>query len=134
MQKNRSAVPESYGEIVRCIFDSLALCYRWTVSKIDSVKGTKTPFINIVGGGCKEGPLCQLTADACGIPVYAGPVEATAIGNICVQAMALGEIKDMSEARHIVRNSFEIKQYEPHTEDAAMWDEGYERFCKLVED
>ncbi len=133
-KKTGQPVPESYGEIVRCIFDSLALCYRWTVSKIDSVKGTKTPFINIVGGGCKEGPLCQLTADACGIPVYAGPVEATAIGNICVQAMALGEIKDMSEARHIVRNSFEIKQYEPHTEDAAMWDEGYERFCKLVED
>ena len=127
-------VPESYGEIVRCIFDSLALCYRWTVDKINSIKGSKTPFINIVGGGCKEAPLCQLTADACGIPVYAGPVEATAIGNICVQAMALGEIKDMAEARHIVRNSFEIKCYEPNRENAAMWDEGYEKFCALLKD
>lgn len=105
-----------------------------TVDKINSIKGTKTPFINIVGGGCKEAPLCQLTADACGIPVYAGPVEATAIGNICVQAMALGEIKNMSEARHIVRNSFEIKCYEPNRENAAMWDEGYEKFCALLKD
>ena len=127
-------VPESYGEIVRCIFDSRALCYRWTVDKINSIKGSKTPFINIVGGGCKEAPLCQLTADACGIPVYAGPVEATAIGNICVQAMALGEIKDMAEARHIVRNSFEIKCYEPNRENAAMWDEGYKKFCALLKD
>ena len=127
-------VPESYGEIVRCIFYSLALCYRWTVDKINSIKGSKTPFINIVGGGCKEAPLCQLTADACGIPVYAGPVEATAIGNICVQAMALGEIKDMAEARHIVRNSFEIKCYEPNRENAAMWDEGYKKFCALLKD
>ena len=124
-------VPENMGEIVRCIFDSLALRYRWTVEKIDEVKGSRTPFINIVGGGTKEAPLCQFAADACGRPVYAGPVEATAIGNIVTQAMAAGEIKNLSEARHIIRNSFEIKQYEP--KDTAMWDEGYERFCALIE-
>ena len=90
-------------------------------------------MINIVGGGCKEAPLCQLTADCCGVPVYAGPTEATAIGNICVQGMALGEIADVAEARHIIRNSFDIKLYEPKTADKAAWDEAYGRYCKLVE-
>lgn len=123
-------VPESMGEIVRCIFDSLALKYRFTVEKIDEIKGSRTPFINIVGGGTKERPLCRFAADACARPVYAGPVEATAIGNLVGQAMAAGEISGLSEARHMIRNSFEIKMYEPH--DAEMWDEGYERFLKLI--
>ncbi len=132
-KKTGQPVPETTGEIVRCIFDSLALTYRWTVDRINAVKGTKAPFINIVGGGCKEAPLCQLTADCCGVPVYAGPTEATAIGNICVQGMALGEIADVAEARHIIRNSFDIKLYEPKTADKAAWDEAYGRYCKLVE-
>jgi sugar (pentulose or hexulose) kinase len=123
-------VPESMGEIVRCIFDSLALKYRFTVEKIDGIKGSRTQFINIVGGGTKEPPLCRFAADACARPVYAGPVEATAIGNLVGQAMAAGEIADLAEARHMIRNSFEIKMYEPH--DAEMWDEGYGRFLKLI--
>ena len=124
-------VPENPGEIVRCIFDSLALRYRWTVEKMDEMKGKRTPFINIVGGGTKEAPLCQLAADACGRPVYAGPVEATAIGNIAVQAIAAGEIKNVAEAREVVRNSFDIDHYEPKG-NTAMWDDGYARFCKLI--
>ncbi len=124
-------VPENPGEFVRCIFDSLALRYRWTAEKMDEMKGKKTPFINIVGGGTKEKPLCQLTADACGRPVYAGPVEATAIGNIAVQAIAAGEIKNVAEAREVVHNSFDIDQYEPQG-NAAMWDDGYARFLKLI--
>lgn len=123
-------VPESMGEIVRCIFDSLALKYRFTVEKIDEIKGTRTPFINIVGGGTKEAPLCRFAADACARPVYAGPVEATAIGNLVAQAMAAGEIADLAQARHMIRNSFEITMYEPH--DTEMWDEGYARFLKLI--
>ena len=124
-------VPENPGEIVRCIFDSLALRYRWTVEKMDEMKGKRTPFINIVGGGTKEAPLCQLAADACGRPVYAGPVEATAIGNIAVQAIAAGEIKNVAEAREVVRSSFDIDHYEPKG-NADMWDDGYARFCKLI--
>lgn len=124
-------VPQTKGEIIRCIFDSLAMRYRWTVEKIDELTGTHVPFINIVGGGTKEAPLCQFAANACKRPVYAGPVEATAIGNIAVQAIAAGEIKDVSEARHVVRNSFEIKLYEP--KDSEMWDEGYSRFLKIIE-
>lgn len=123
-------VPETMGEIVRCIFDSLALKYRFTVEKIDEIKGLRTPFINIVGGGTKEPPLCQFTADACARPVYAGPVEATAIGNLVAQAMASGEIADIPQARHMIRNSFEITMYEPR--DTEMWDAGYERFLKLL--
>lgn len=123
-------VPENMGEIVRCIFDSLALMYRHTVEQIDSIKGHRTPFINIVGGGTKEGPLCQFAADACGRPVLAGPTEATALGNIAVQAIAQGEIKDLSEARQVIRNSFDIVTYEP--KNTEMWDEAYERFLKLM--
>ncbi len=123
-------VPENPGEIMRCIFESLALRYRFTVEKIDEMKGTKTPFINIVGGGTKEALLCQFAADACGRPVYAGPVEATAIGNIVCQAIAAGEIKNVAEAREVIRNSFEIDYYEPKNTES--WDDGYERFKKLL--
>jgi sugar (pentulose or hexulose) kinase len=125
-------VPENEGEIVRAIFDSLALRYKWSVEAIDDMKGKRIPFINIVGGGTKEAPLCQLCADACERPVYAGPVEATAIGNIAVQAISSGEIKDLSEAREVVRNSFEIDHYEPKG-DKAMWDDAYAKFLKLIE-
>ncbi len=129
-EKTGQYVPQTKGEIVRCIFDSLALCYRHTVSMMDDITGKKTPFINIVGGGTKEEPLCKFTADACGRPVYTGPVEATALGNIAVQAIACGEIKNVKEARQVIANSFEIKCFEP--KDTAMWDEGYEKFLKLI--
>ncbi len=124
-------VPEDAGEIMRCIFESLALRYRYTVEKIDEMKGHKTPFINIIGGGTKEALLCQFAADACGRPVYAGPVEATALGNIVAQTIAAGELKNVAEAREVIRNSFEIEYYEPKNTEA--WDEGYERFKKLIE-
>ena len=124
-------VPQTKGEIVRCIFDSLAMCYRSTVEKLDEITGEKATAINIVGGGTKEVPLCKLTADACGRPVYTGPVEATALGNLSVQAIAQGEIKDTKEARQVIANSFEISYFEP--KDTAMWDEGYEKFTKIVE-
>lgn len=124
-------VPETKGEIIRTVFDSLALRYRWAVEAIDDMKGKRTPFINIVGGGVKEAPLCQLCADACNRPVYAGPVEATAIGNLVVQAIAAGEIKDLAEGRHVIRNSFEIKEYHP-AGNTEMWDEAYDRFKKLI--
>ena len=85
--------------------------------------------INIVGGGTKEKILCQWAADASNRVVYAGPVEATAIGNIAMQTIATGELKDIYEARDIVRNSFEIKVYEP--EHSAAWDEAYQRFLNI---
>jgi len=129
-RKTGQYVPQTVGEIIRCIFDSLALKYRNVVEIIDKTMNKTTTNINIVGGGTKEEMLCQFTANACGRTVYAGPVEATAIGNIAVQAMALGEIKDVEEARHVIRNSFEIQCYEP--KDSEMWDEAYERFKKVI--
>ena len=125
-------VPETKGEFVRCVFDSLALCYRDTLRKIEDVTGKKTPFINIIGGGTKETVLCQYTADACGIPVYAGPSEATAIGNLAAQAIAAGELKNISEAREVIRNSFDVAEYLPNAESKSVWDAGYEKYLKLT--
>ena len=123
-------VPETVGEVVRCIYESLALKYRYTVDTIGRLQGKPATMINVVGGGTKDKFLSQMTADACGIPVCAGPEEATAIGNLISQAIAQGAIKDLAEAREVVANSFEMKHYEPCAEREA-WDEAYERFCKL---
>ena len=123
-------VPESVGEVVRCIYESLALKYRKTAESIEDLMGKRAKVIHVVGGGTKDKFLSQMTADACGIPVAAGPEEATAIGNLMMQAIAAGEVANLSEARQVVAASFELKHYEP-TSDRAVWDEAYERFCAL---
>ena len=92
----------------------------------------KTAMINVVGGGTKDKFLSQMTSDACNVPVCAGPEEATAIGNLMMQAIAAGEVKDLAEAREVVANSFELKHYEP-TSDRAAWDAAYEKFCKIAD-
>ncbi len=125
-------VPQNKGEIVRCILESLAMRYRYTCECIDEMCGERIPAINIVGGGTKEDQLSQFAATACGRPVYAGPVEATALGNIVAQLISLGEIKDMWEARQIIADSFEIKTYQPEADKMAAWDEAYARFLKLI--
>jgi len=106
-------VPETKGEIVRCALDSLALRYRSTVEHLDALFGIRHDPIHIVGGGTQNKLLCQLTADATGRTVIAGPIEATAIGNVLVQAMGVGLIADLDEARQIVRNSSDLVQYQP---------------------
>ncbi len=126
-------VPETKGQFVRCVFDSLALRYRDTLLNIEKITGKKTPFINVIGGGSRETVLNQFTADCCGIPVYAGPNEATAIGNLTAQAIANGEIKDLAEARAMIADSFDVQRYEPDLTKKAMWDAGYERFLKLTQ-
>lgn len=131
-EKTGQYVPQSVGEIVRCIFESLALRYRWTAEKLEELTGRSYPVINIVGGGTKEEMLSQFTADASHRKVCAGPVEATALGNIAMQCIASGEIGDMWEARRVIRNSTEIKEYTPDTVNAKAWDEAYERFLKII--
>ncbi|MBO4217748.1 MAG: rhamnulokinase [Clostridia bacterium] len=128
-RKTGQPVPETKGEIVRCIFDSLALSYRRVAEMLDSLTGERIPAINIVGGGTKEEMLSELAASACGRTVYTGPVEATAMGNIAAQAMAAGEIGSLSEAREIVANSCEMGVYQPVS--GLDWDTAYERFLKL---
>lgn len=125
-------VPENVGEVVRCIFESLALKYRWVAEKLEEMTGKKYPVINIVGGGTKEEMLSQFAADASHKTVVAGPVEATALGNIAMQLIAAGEISDVWEAREIIRNSFDVKEYTPSTADSEAWDEAYDRFCALI--
>lgn len=125
-------VPETKGQFVRCVFDSLALRYRNTLENIEKITGKKTPFINIIGGGSKETVLNQFTADCCGIPVYAGPTEATAIGNLVAQAIAQGELKDLAEARAMISDSFGVECYEPDMSKKSIWDAGYEKFLKLT--
>ena len=125
-------VPENMGEIVRCIFESLALRYRWTAEKLESLTGRRYPVINIVGGGTKEEMLCQFAADASGRLVCAGPVEATALGNVGMQMIAAGEIGGLADARRIIRSSFEIKEYQPDTSSRSLWDDGYARFLHLI--
>ena len=125
-------VPETVGEVVRCIFESLALRYRWTAEKLELITGRKYPVINIVGGGIKEEMLSQFAADASHRMVNAGPVEATSLGNIAMQGIAAGEFSDMWEARRVIRDSFEIKEYKPNTDMAGAWDDAYGRFCTLI--
>ncbi len=124
--------PENVGQIVRCIFESLALRYRWTAEKLEELTGRKYSVINMIGGGTKDELLCQFTANGTGREVHAGPIEATATGNILMQAYAAGEIADIYEARQVVRNSFEIKKYAPDMSDTEGWARAYERFCKLI--
>lgn len=122
-------VPQTVGEIVRCIYESLAMKYRYTAGIISKLTGIRPRVIHVVGGGTKDGFLSQMTADACNLPVCAGPEEATAIGNLLVQMMATGEAKDLSQARAIVAASFACKHYLP--QNTAAWDEAYQVFCAL---
>ena len=125
-------VPETVGEVVRCIYESLALKYRYTVETLETLRGKKASMINVVGGGTKDKFLSQMTADACGLQVCAGPEEATAMGNIVMQAIAAGEIANLAEAREVIANSTELKYYEP-TRSREAWDSAFERFCKIQE-
>lgn len=113
-RKTNQHVPESKGEFVRCIFESLAMKYKSVLEKIDSVTGNAIEQLHIVGGGSQNDMLNQLTSDACGIPVAAGPVEAAALGNIIVQAIADGTLKSVSDGREMVARSFPVKNYYPN--------------------
>ncbi len=95
----------------------------------EELTGASLKTIDIVGGGGRNRLLCQMAADACNRPVVAGPTEATAIGNIMMQCVSLGDVGSIAEAREVIRNSFEVTTYEP--QNPAIWDEAYERFCRL---
>ena len=128
-RETRQPLPGARGETVRACLDSLALTYRKTLEGLEDVLGRKISVIHIVGGGCQNELLNQMTADACNRPVIAGPIEATGIGNILVQAMATGDVKSLVDARAIVRASFDVKGFEPR--EPRKWDEAYGRFLAL---
>ena len=118
--------PETLGQFARCIFESLALMYRLVVDDLEAITGHRAQTLHVVGGGSKNEVLCQYTADAVGVPVVAGPVEATAIGNVLLQAMAMGRISTGVEAREVVRRSFNSKIYEPRLRTSG-WEEAAQR-------
>ncbi|TDW71125.1 rhamnulokinase [Kribbella pratensis] len=114
--------PRSRGAMVRCILESLALAYRRTLRAAQSIAGREVDVLHVIGGGSQNELLCQLTADACGLPVLAGPVEASALGNVLVQARALGEpLPDLAAMRALVRSTHRLRTYTPQGKPAD-WD------------
>jgi rhamnulokinase len=122
-------VPETRGQIVRCTLESLALEYRWVAERLDEIVGRHLPTLHIFGGGSQNKLLNQFAADATGRTVITGPVEATALGNVLVQAIALGQIASLAEGRALVRRSYEVEIYEPR--HAVAWDGAYQRYLEL---
>ena len=123
-------IPTDPAAVIRCAMDSLALKSRWVIERLEQISGRRLNAIHTVGGGIRNQLLCQLTADATGRPLIAGPVEASAIGNLLVQAMALGELSSPAEIRQVVSNSFPTVTYEP--KDSSMWDDAYGRYVEIL--
>lgn len=123
-------VPVDDGAVIRCALDSLALKCRQVLGWLEELVGGRLDRIHIVGGGTQNKQLCQATADACRRVVIAGPIEATAIGNLMQQALAAGAVGSIAEAREVIRESFPVETYEPR--NAEHWDAAYERFLAIV--
>jgi rhamnulokinase len=123
-------IPHSEGEVVRCILESLALRYRASLEQAEKLTDSSFTGLHIVGGGIQNELLCQFTANAIGRPVWAGPIEASAIGNMLVQFNANKHLANMEEARDLVRRSFPLLTYEPKEQNA--WQEAYQLFSKLA--
>ena len=119
-------IPESKSAIVRCALESLALKTRWVIDRLAALLGRKLPAIHIVGGGTQNRLLNQFIAEATARPIYTGPVEATAIGNILMQMLAQGRIASLREGRDLVRRSFPMETYLP--QDPGAWEDAYRRF------
>ncbi len=123
-------VPETEGAVIRCALESLALKYRHVLRGLEQLTGERVEVIHVVGGGSNNDLLNQFTADACGVPVEAGPTEATVMGNLLTQARSAGEIASLSDLRSVVRQSFPVKRFEPR--QAHEWAAANERFDELV--
>ncbi|MFZ5829342.1 MAG: rhamnulokinase [Planctomycetota bacterium] len=129
-QRTGQTVPAEEGAILRCALDSLALKFRHVLGMCEELAGGRLDTIHIVGGGTQNRQLCQAAADACVRRVVAGPIEATATGNLMMQAVAAGDVSSIAEAREVIRNSFEVEVYEPR--DTGAWDDAYGRFQSLL--
>jgi rhamnulokinase len=122
-------VPDSEGAVIRSALESLALKCRQVLGWLEQLGGGRLETIHIVGGGAQNRRLCQATADATGRPVVAGPVEATAIGNLMMQGVAAGAIGSIADAREVVRRSFAVEEYAP--QNASHWEEAFQRFRQI---
>jgi rhamnulokinase len=128
-RRTGQSVPGDEGTVVRCALDSLALKCRMVLTWLEQLVEGRIETIHIVGGGTQNRRLCQATADACGRRVLAGPVEATATGNLAMQMVSAGAISSVAQAREVIGRSFEVQEYVPR--DTAAWDEAYARFDPL---
>lgn len=129
-RRTNQPVPESVGEVMRCIYESLALKYRLTFDEIRECTGKEYRKIHLVGGGTKDGMLCRMTAAACNCDVAAGPIEATAYGNIAMQLIAVGAIPDIKTARQIIAKSDNVKLYSP--ENTEEWERAYKKYLDII--
>lgn len=123
-------VPETVGQVMRCIYESLALKYRSALGRLERLTGRRFRILHVLGGGVKDRLLCQMTADCCGVPVAAGPAEATALGNILIQLMALGELSGLEEGRALIARTEPLKRYEPG--EGTLWDNAFEAFQQYL--
>jgi len=129
-QRTGQTVPKTDGAVIRCALESLAMRYRQVLGWLEELTGSHIKTIHIVGGGTQNEQLSQMAANACNRQVIAGPVEATAIGNAMMQAIAMGAVDSIASARQIIADSFAVKTYTPKTADA--WDEAFARFQQLT--
>ena len=123
-------VPQNDGQVIRCIYESLAMKYKYTFEQLKECCNKDFAVIHMVGGGTKDTFLCQMTADAANVPVVAGPIEATAAGNVAVQLIANGQISDIWEARKIIADSFDVVRY--NVNDNTVWEKAYPEFLKVL--
>ena len=123
-------VPETVGQVMRCIYESLALKYRFALEQLSRATGKQFSVLHVLGGGAKDGLLCRMTADCTGIPVVAGPVEATALGNILIQLVALGELPDIAAGRALIAATEPVKRFAPA--DRNDWDKAYETYITIL--
>ncbi len=131
-RKTGQPVPDTRGEVMRCIYESLALKYRHTLGLLSDITGVRYDALHMVGGGIKDTLLCQMTADACNIPVFAGPAEATATGNAAMQLISLGDLPDLSAARKIIADSVALKTYLPKPGAVKVWEQAYRNYKKAL--
>jgi rhamnulokinase len=129
-KRTGQTVPAEKGAVLRCALESLALKFRYTLGMCEQLAGGRIETIHIVGGGTQNRQLCQFAADACARRVVAGPIEATATGNLMMQAVASGDVASIAQAREVIRRSFAVDEYEP--KNTAAWDQAYERFLKIL--
>lgn len=129
-KRTGQAVPENEGAILRCALESLAMKFRHVLGMCEQLNGAAIKTIHIVGGGTQNRQLCQAAADACGRRVVTGPIEATAIGNLMMQAVAAGDVGGIAQAREVIKNSFPVEEYEPQNTEA--WNDAWQRFEGIV--